>query len=93
MTKKELVEELRGTVEGLTKKATEKLANKMFDVIKETVAKGEKVAIAGFGTFDSQEVPERSGVSKLHGVEKEWTKEAHKKPVFKASKNFKEAVK
>lgn len=92
MTKKELVEELRGIVEGLTKKDTEKLANKMFDVIKETVAKGEKVAIAGFGVFDSQEVAERSGVSKLGGVEKAWTSEAHKKPVFKAGKEFKEKV-
>lgn len=45
-----------------------------------------------FGTLKVVDVPEKSGVSKLQGVEKAWTKPAHKTARFKASQATKDAL-
>ncbi len=46
---------------GFTKKDTEKVVNAVFDGIGEALAKGDKVQIIGFGTFDVRDRKEREG--------------------------------
>lgn len=47
----------------------------------------------GFGTVKIVDVAERSGVSKLGGVDKPWTTPAHKTARFKLAGGIKEALK
>jgi DNA-binding protein HU-beta len=44
---------------GLTKKDGEKVVNAMFDTVVETLGKGERVQIVGFGTFEVKVRPAR----------------------------------
>ncbi len=50
MTKNELVERVAKKV-GLTKKASYEAVNTVFAQIRESMTKGDKVVITGFGTF------------------------------------------
>lgn len=50
MTKNELVEKVSKKV-GLTKKASFEAVNTVFSQIKDSLIKGDKVVITGFGTF------------------------------------------
>jgi nucleoid DNA-binding protein len=54
MNKKQIIDELKKYVPFNTKLAVDKV----FDIIKETLAKGEKVVISGFGTFRVIERPQ-----------------------------------
>jgi integration host factor subunit beta len=51
MTKSELIEKISEKVDGLSKKQTEVIVETIFDSIKESLAKGGKVEIRGFGNF------------------------------------------
>lgn len=56
-TKAELIERVANEVKeslGLTKKATTEVANKIFDLIIETILKGEDVLLHGLGKFVSK---------------------------------------
>ena len=75
---------------GLTKKDTERVLNAAIDAITAALAKGEKVQISGFGTFESKTREARIGRNPH-------TKEAieipaTKVPGFKASKTLKDTV-
>ncbi|MBR5540206.1 MAG: HU family DNA-binding protein [Clostridia bacterium] len=75
---------------GLTKKDAEKAVAAVLDSVKEAVAKGDKVQLVGFGTFEVRARAARTGLNPQ-------TKEtieipASKAPVFKAGKAFKDAV-
>ena len=74
----------------LTKKDAEKVVNAVFGAVTEAVAKGEKVQIVGFGTFELRERAERVGRNPRTG--EEMTIAASKQPVFKAGKAFKDIV-
>jgi integration host factor subunit alpha len=50
MTKAEIVEHIYEKV-GFSKKESAELVEKVFEIIKETLAAGEKVKISGFGNF------------------------------------------
>ena len=50
MTKAEIVEQIYERV-GFSKKEAAELVEKVFDIIKDTLADGEKVKISGFGNF------------------------------------------
>ena len=50
MKKSEMIEALANET-GLTKADAEKMFNATFNLVKEELAKGNKVSIAGFGTF------------------------------------------
>ena len=90
MNKSELIEKVAQEA-GLTKKDTEKAVNKVFDVISEELAKGEKVQLIGFGTFETRERAAREGRNPSTG---EVIKiEATRIPAFKAGKSLKEKVK
>ena len=50
MTKAEIVEQIYERV-GFSKKEAAELVEKVFEIMKETLAEGEKVKISGFGNF------------------------------------------
>ena len=75
---------------GITKKDADRLFNAALDIIAAELAKGEKVQLSGFGTFEIKEREARVGRNPH-------TKEAieipaTKVPVFKPSKALKDCV-
>ena len=60
MNKAELVEEVTDQT-GLTKKASKGAIDAMTSVITDTLARGEKVTLVGFGTFQTTERKARTG--------------------------------
>lgn len=54
-----------------------------------TANKEEKIPFGKLGAFSVKNVPEKSGVSKLGGVEKPWHTEAHSEITFKMNKSAK----
>ena len=77
-------------IEQPNEKVAEKTATAVLDTIMEEVKAGNVVTIQGFGTFKTVEVAERKGRNPQTGAE--ITIPAHKKVVFKPSKQFKNAV-
>jgi len=51
MTKSGLIEKVASRVEGLTVKQTEIIIDTVFESMKESLARGEKIEIRGFGNF------------------------------------------
>ena len=90
MNKEILVKTVAGNIEGATKKDIEVVVNEVFDTIKNTLASGEKVAIAGFGSFEVAERAARECKNPRTGEPVHV--EASKAPRFKASKTLKDAV-
>ena len=89
MTKAELISAVADKTE-LTKKDSEKAINALIDAITESLGKGEKVQLVGFGTFEVRDRAERNGVNpKTH---QPITIAATKAPAFKAGAALKEAV-
>ena len=75
---------------GLTKKDAERVINATVDTITESLCKGDKVSVSGFGIFEVKAREARVGRNPR-------TKEtiqipATKLPAFKASKTLKDAV-
>ncbi len=89
MNKGELVAALAAKTE-LSKKDSEAALNGLLDVIGETIAKGEKVQLIGFGTFESKSRPARTARNPRTGAEVKIA--ASKAPVFKAGKALKDKV-
>ena len=90
MNKEFLAKTVAGNIEGSTKKDIEVVVNEVFDTIKNTLASGEKVAIAGFGSFEVVERAARECKNPRTGEPVHV--EASKVPRFKASKALKDAV-
>ena len=86
MNKGELVAALAAKSE-LSKKDSEAALN---DVISDTMAKGEKVQLIGFGTFEAKNRPARVARNPRTGEEVQIA--AGKAPVFKAGKALKDKV-
>ena len=70
---------------GISKKDAEKSVNALLEVITETLQNGEKVQLVGFGTFEVH-------TRKNPNTQEDIMIPESKLPVFKAGKNFKEAV-
>ena len=66
MKKSEMIEAL-ATKTGLTKTECKKVFNTTFEIFKDELAKGEKVSVAGFGTFKITERKVRDGRNPLTG--------------------------
>ena len=62
----------------------------VFDSITKTLARGEEVAVIGFGTFRAVKAAARSGVNPKTGEKIQIP--AMVKPKFKAGKGLKDAV-
>ena len=90
MTKVELIAAVAANA-GLTKKDADKAVSATLDVITETLQKGEKVSLVGFGTFGVRERKERQGRNPQ--TREPMTIPASKLPAFSAGKALKDAVK
>ncbi|MDO5649369.1 MAG: HU family DNA-binding protein [Gallicola sp.] len=75
----------------LTKVESERALNAFLETIQETLAKGDKVQLVGFGTFEARDRKAREGRNPRNPEEKIQIP-ASKAPVFKAGKSLKEAV-
>ena len=89
MNKEDLVNAIREK-SGLTKKDAAAAASATIEAIKEALAKGEKVQLLGFGTFDVIERAARTGVNPQTGEKLQIP--AKKAVRFRAGKTLKAAV-
>ena len=89
MNKTELVTAIAEKTE-LTKKEAEKALKAFTDIIAEELAKGEKIQLVGFGTFEVSERAEREGRNPMTGEAIKIA--ASKTPKFKAGKALKDQV-
>ncbi|SMB89482.1 bacterial nucleoid protein Hbs [Thermanaeromonas toyohensis ToBE] len=89
MNKAELVASVAEKAE-MTKKDAEKAVNALFASIEEALARGDKVQLVGFGTFEVKERAARVGRNPRTG--EEISIAATKVPVFKAGKALRDAV-
>ena len=77
---------------GISKKDSGIIIDEVVNVITETLAKGEKVQLVGFGSFEVRERAAREGRNPQKPNEKIMIP-ASKVPVFKAGRGLKDAVK
>lgn len=89
MTKAEFISAVAEKA-GLTKKDADAVLSAVIDTITDSLAKGDKIQLVGFGTFEVRERKAREGVNPR-------TKEkiaiaATKVPAFKAGRALKDAV-
>jgi DNA-binding protein HU-beta len=89
LNKAELVDVI-ANVSSITKRDVEEVINKAMETIVKSVAKGEKVTLVGFGTFEARQRKARTGRNPK-------TNEpihipAKRVPGFKVGKEFSEAV-
>ena len=89
MNKQELVSSV-AEKSGLTKKDSEKAVNAVFASIEQSLAKGDKVQLVGFGTFEVRKRAARKGRNPQTGAEIKIA--AAKVPAFKAGKALKDSV-
>ena len=89
MKKSELVAQLADQND-LTKRQAEKVIDDFLDLIKDELAKGEKVVLSGFGTFEVRTRVARSGRNPRTG--EEINVPAQKTPAFKVGKLLKDAI-
>lgn len=89
MTKADIVEQIYEKV-GFSKKESAELVERVFGLIKETLEKGEKIKIAGFGNFVVKEKADRRGRNPQTGDE--ITISARKILTFKPSQVLKSSI-
>ncbi len=89
MNKEELVQEIAKKAK-VTQKDAGEVLNALVDTVQKTVAKGKKVTLVGFGTFESRKRAARTGRNPQTG--KEIKIPAKTVPVFSAGKKFKTTV-
>lgn len=90
MNKAELVSSM-AEKGNLTKKDAESALNAFMKSIEESLIKGEKIQLVGFGTFEVRERKAREGRNP-RDPQQVIEIPASKAPVFKAGKSLKEAV-
>lgn len=61
MTKAEIVQALYSRVGGFSKKESADIVDRVFEMMKETLARGEKIKISGFGNFVLRDKNSRPG--------------------------------
>jgi DNA-binding protein HU-beta len=92
MNKQELITALMTKVKNpITHADMERIVNGMMDTIKNEVAAGNSVQLAGFGTFESRERAARTARNPQTG--ESMTVPAKKVPAFKPGKAFKDILK
>lgn len=90
MTKADLIAAIAAKNEGMTKKQAEAALNATIDVITDALAKGDKIQLVGFGTFEVRERKAREGINPQ--TKKKIKIAATKVPAFKAGRSLKEAI-
>jgi DNA-binding protein HU-beta len=76
---------------GITKKDAKAAVDAVFSAIKDALAKGQRVRLIGFGTFEVRKRNQRRGKNPKTG--QTITIPARKVPAFKASSELKRVVK
>ena len=89
MNKTELIDAMASKT-GLTKKNAEAALNAFVETVSEQLAKGDKISLVGFGTFEVAERAEREG--RNHQTGETMKIAASKAPKFKAGKALKDSV-
>jgi integration host factor subunit beta len=90
MTKSVLIEKIAEKVEGLSKKQTEVVIETIFESIKDSLAKGGKVEIRGFGNFKLRSRNARKARNPKTGESVDVPPK--KVPYFKVGKELREMV-
>jgi DNA-binding protein HU-beta len=89
LTKADLIEKVAKDTK-LTKKDSEKALNAVIGAISGALAKGDKVSLVGFGSFEVRKREARKGRNPQTGAEIKIA--ARKVPVFRAGKALKDSV-
>ncbi len=89
MTKADIIEQIYEKV-GFSKKESAEIVEMVFDTMKETLEKGEKIKISGFGNFVVRQKRPRIGRNPQTGEEIEIT--ARKVLTFRPSQVLKSAL-
>ncbi|GLI19021.1 transcriptional regulator [Tepidanaerobacter syntrophicus] len=89
MNKAELIS-MMAEKSGLTKKDSEKALNAFIEAVEEALAKGDKVQLVGFGTFEVRERSARKGRNPQTGEEIDIP--AASVPAFKPGKALKDNI-
>ena len=89
MNKGELIEALAKKT-STTKKASEEYINAIVEVVTDTLKKGDKIQLIGFGSWEVRKRASRKGRNPQ--TNEDIKIPASKSPVFKAGKALKEAV-
>jgi len=90
MNKTELVNEVSGKT-GLTKKETQNVVDALINAVGDTLSKGEKITLVGFGTFQVARRKARRGVNPQTRATIQIP--AKKVPKFRPGKSLREKVK
>ena len=89
MNKSELIDHVAQD-SGLSKSDAGRALDSMINGISDAVQRGDRVSVAGFGTFERRERAARKGRNPQTGEELDVA--ASKAPAFKPAKAFKDAV-
>ncbi len=89
MNRSELIIAIKGKAD-LSRKDAEKIVDTFFDTIKETLSKGERVEIRGFGSFTVKNYKPYIGRNPKTGIQ--INVPSKKLPFFKVGKKLKEMV-
>ena len=89
MNKEELVKEVSKKAK-VSQKATTDVVAAILETIEKSVAKGKKVTLVGFGTFEARKRAARTGRNPQTGAELKIA--AKTVPAFTAGKKFKDLV-
>ncbi|MBI5598497.1 MAG: integration host factor subunit beta [Deltaproteobacteria bacterium] len=90
MTRSELIEEVASKAANFTKKDVEMIVSTLFQSIAESLTKGEKIEIRGFGSFKVKKRNARKGRNPKSG--EGIHVDSKRVPFFKAGKELKERV-
>jgi integration host factor subunit beta len=90
MTKSALIEKIAEKVDGLSKKQTEVVIETIFESVKDSLAKGGKVEIRGFGNFRLRSRNSRKARNPKTGAAVDVPPK--KVPYFKVGKDLREMV-
>jgi len=89
VTKTELIAALAAKAK-MSKSSVETVINCFAEIVAETLTKGEKITLVGFGSFEVVERAARNGINPL--TKKPIKIAAKKAPKFKAGKALKDAI-
>ena len=90
MTKADIIESVYVKVGGFSKKEAAEIVETVFNVVKETLERGEKIKISGFGNFVVREKKSRVGRNPQTGQEIEIS--ARRVLTFRPSQVLKNAL-
>lgn len=90
MTKSELIEQVASKVNNFSRKDIEVIVDTLFDSMSDSLSKGDKVEIRGFGSFKIKERDGRHGRNPKSG--ENIFIDSKRVPFFKAGKEIRERI-